>query len=87
MIHPDADLRTTLTDCTSAHSLEPSMHRTGIDGDVRIEPLHHYCNDSACAEWLAAMREMESEGERPVQEPHPVVMNIFTPMFLRRQAG
>lgn len=59
----------------------------GIAADVRIEPLRHYCNDSASADWLAAMREMECEGERPIQEPHPVVMDIFTPVFLRRQAG
>jgi hypothetical protein len=53
-----------------------------------IQPLTHYCGDSATGEWLAAMREMETEGERtPIQaEPHAVVMDPYTPAFLRRQA-
>lgn len=38
--------------------------------------------------WLAEMRAMESEGEvTPIQSaPHDVVLDIFTPVFLRRQA-
>ena len=40
-------------------------------------------------EWMAAHLEMETEGEiTPIQAepPHEVVMDIFTPVFLRRQA-
>ena len=39
--------------------------------------------------WLAAHREMETEGERtPAQvEPHPVVMDENTPALLRKQAA
>lgn len=57
--------------------------------NVSINVLTHYCNDSASVEWLAAMREMETEGEiTPIQaEPHPVVMDPYTPAFLRRQVG
>jgi hypothetical protein len=33
-----------------------------IPNDIQIKPLLHYCNDSATGEWLAAMREMETEG-------------------------
>ena len=59
-----------------------------IPADIQIKPLLHYVNDSATAEWLAAMREIESEGERtPAQEPHPVVMDASTPALLRRQAA
>jgi hypothetical protein len=49
----------------------------------------HYCNDSASADWLTAMREIETEGERsPAQtEPHPAVMDEQTPALLRRQAA
>lgn len=61
---------------------------TGIAADVHIEPLRHYCNDSASADWLAAMREIECEGERsPAQEPHAIVMDPSTPALLRRQAS
>jgi hypothetical protein len=53
-----------------------------------VKQFAHYCGDSASAEWLAAMREMETEGERtPIQaEPHEVVMSPYTPAFLRKQA-
>lgn len=59
-----------------------------IPNDIQIKPLLHYVNDSATGEWLAAMREIESEGElTPAQEPHPVVMDASTPALLRRQAA
>lgn len=46
------------------------------------------CNSYA-SEWLAEMREIESEGERtPAQsDPHPVVMDEATPSLLRKQAA
>lgn len=56
-----------------------------IPSGTNIQVLTHYCNDSSNAAWLAAYREMESEGERP--EPHPVVMDDATPVLLRRQAA
>ena len=57
--------------------------------NTRIEVLTHYCNDSASAAWLTAMREMETEGERsPAQtDPHPAVMDASTPALLRKQAA
>jgi hypothetical protein len=33
-----------------------------IPADTKVRPLLHYAADSATAEWLAAMREMETEG-------------------------
>lgn len=53
--------------------------------NLPIQVLMHYCSDSSTAEWLAAMRELESEGER--MPPHPVVMDESTPMLLRKQAA
>lgn len=40
-------------------------------------------------EWLAVMRELETEGERtPAQtDPHPAVMEQSTPALLRKQAA
>jgi hypothetical protein len=60
-----------------------------IEDTVQIKPLMHYCNDSASAEWLAAMREIETEGEiTPAQtDPHPAVMDEQTPALLRKQAA
>jgi hypothetical protein len=56
--------------------------------NIPIQPLLHYCNDSACAEWLREQIAMESEGETsPAQDPHPVVMDASTPALLRRQAA
>ncbi len=51
--------------------------------------ISHYTNDSSSSEWLAAIREMETEGERsPVQtDPPSEVMDIYTPALLRRQAA
>lgn len=51
--------------------------------------LTHYIYDSATADWLTAMRECETEGERtPTQtDPHPVVMDESTPALLRKQAA
>lgn len=51
--------------------------------------LTHYQGDSCSLEWLAAMRELETEGERtPVQtDPHPAVMDESTPALLRKQAA
>jgi hypothetical protein len=49
----------------------------------------HYNDHAASAVWLAAMLEMETEGERsPAQvNPHEVVMDERTPALLRRQAA
>jgi len=56
--------------------------------NIPIKTLWHYSCDSSNAEWLEAMREIESEGElTPAQEPHPVVMDASTPALLRRQAA
>lgn len=51
--------------------------------------LTHYTCESSSTEWLAAMRELETEGERtPAQsDPHPAVMDESTPALLRRQAA
>jgi hypothetical protein len=35
--------------------------------NIPIQPLFHYCNDSANAEWLREQIAMESEGERTYQ--------------------
>jgi len=42
-----------------------------IPNDTKVRPLLHYCNDSACAEWLREQIAMETEGERtPAQTYH-----------------
>jgi len=42
-----------------------------IPSDIQIKVLSHYCNDSACAEWLREQIAMETEGERtPAQTYH-----------------
>lgn len=50
---------------------------------------HYNLQGSALPEWLDAMREWESEGERsPAQtDPHPAVMDESTPALLRKQAA
>lgn len=44
--------------------------------------------DGDKSDWFHDLIAWETEGERtPIQsEPHDVVMDIFTPVFLRRQA-
>jgi len=42
-----------------------------IPSDIQIKPLLHYAAGSATEEWLAAMREMETEGATtPAQTYH-----------------
>lgn len=55
--------------------------------DLKVEDKS--IGESATAEWLAAMRAMETEGERtPAQsEPHEAVMDESTPALLRKQAA
>jgi hypothetical protein len=89
MIHQDADLA----------GIDSKVTIQLLSGFLEMWPpretlpefhgVTHYSNDSASAEWLAAMREMYCEGERtPIQaEPHPVVMDEQTPSLLRRQAA
>lgn len=94
MIHPDADLaeyitrRPTIAELM-AFTVPMRFAPIGIPAEVQIEPLMHYCNDSANAEWLKAMREIYTEGERsPCQrDPHDVVMDASTPALLRKQAA
>ncbi|MBX6381481.1 MAG: hypothetical protein IRZ07_00700 [Microbispora sp.] len=44
-----------------------------IPADTKVRPLLHYAADSATAEWLAAMREMETEGATtPAQRTYHV---------------